>query len=93
LASTSARISSAAAFHSAARLPSPRLAAIRAPASAAFQHATFDVGLDDPPDPVVDPVPLAGVQRDRLDHRAPDVVLALVVRRVADPHRAGSVVP
>ena len=35
----------------------------------------------------------AGVQVDRIQQRAPDVVLLLVVGAVADPHRAGVVVP
>ena len=33
-----------------------------------------------------------GVQIHRVQHRAPDVVLPLVVGAVADPHRAGAVV-
>ena len=44
--------------------------------------------LDDRPQPLRQPLALAGVEQDRVEHRAEDVVLALVVGAVADPHGA-----
>ena len=48
----------------------------------------FDLILEHRPQPLGDVVALLGVQVDRVEHRAVDVVLALVVGAVADPHRA-----
>ena len=44
--------------------------------------------LDDRPQPPRQALAAAGVQQDRVQHRAEDVVLALVEGAVADPHRA-----
>ena len=44
--------------------------------------------LDDRPEPPRQPLALARVEQDRVEHRAEDVVLALVERAVADPDRA-----
>ena len=45
------------------------------------------LGLDDRPQPPREPLAAAGVQQDAVQHRAVDVVLALVEGAVADPHR------
>ena len=56
----------------------------------------LDRGLDEPldqrPAPLGQVVAGLRVQEDRVQHRAPHVVLALVVGAVADPHGAGVVV-
>ncbi len=44
------------------------------------------------PGPVVEPVARLGVQVDRVEDHAPDVVLRLLVRAVADAHRPGALV-
>ena len=49
--------------------------------------------LEHRPQRVGDLLARLGVQVHRVEHRAPDVVLHLVVGAVADPHRAGVVVP
>ena len=46
-----------------------------------------DLALDDRPQAVRQLVARPRVQIDRVEHRAPDVVLVLVVGAVADPHR------
>ena len=43
--------------------------------------------LDDRPEPPRQPLRVARVEQDRVEHRAEDVVLALVEGAVADPHR------
>ena len=48
--------------------------------------------LDQRPAALGQMVARLGVQEDRVQHRAPHVVLALVVGAVADPYRAGVVV-
>ena len=48
------------------------------------------LGLDDRPQPPRQPGAASGVQQDRVEHGAEYVVLALVERPVADPHRAGA---
>ena len=46
--------------------------------------------LDDRPQPPRQPLAAAGVQQDRVQDGAEHVVLALVERSVADPHRSGT---
>ena len=46
--------------------------------------------LDDPPQSPGQPLAAPGVQQDGVQHRAEHVVLALVERPVADPHRPGA---
>ncbi len=48
----------------------------------------FGLRLHDRPQPPRQPLAAAGVQQDRVQRRAEDVVLALVEGAVADPHRA-----
>ena len=48
------------------------------------------LGLDDRPEPAGQALAAAGVEQDRVEHRAEDVVLALVEGAVADPDRAGA---
>ena len=50
------------------------------------------LSLDDRPEPPRQTLRLAGVQQDRVEHRAEDVVLPLVEGAVADPHRARALV-
>ena len=52
----------------------------------------LDLALEDRPHALVERVARARVQVDRVEQRAPDVVLVLVVGVVADPHRAGALV-
>ena len=47
----------------------------------------LDLAHEDRPDALGQVVARLGVQVDRVEHRAPDVVLLLVVGAVADPHR------
>ncbi len=49
--------------------------------------------LHDRPQAARDPLAAAGVQQNRVEHRAEDVVLALVERAVADPHGPRARVP
>ena len=49
---------------------------------------TFGLRLHDRPQPPRQALAAAGVQQDRVQRRAVDVVLALVEGAVADPHRA-----
>ena len=53
---------------------------------------SFHLALDDRPQPIGQLVARARVQVDRVEHRAPHVVLVLVVGAVADPHRARVVI-
>ena len=52
----------------------------------------FDLFLEHRPELVGDVLPGLGVQVHRVEHGAPDVVLALVVGAVPNPHRPGVVV-
>ena len=52
----------------------------------------FDLFLEHRPQLIGDLLARLGVQVHRIEHGAPDVVLALVVRAVADAHRPGVVV-
>ena len=66
----------------AARLPDP-LVGLAPDARRALR-----LRLDDRPQPPREPLAAARVQQDRVQRGAVDVVLALVERAVADPHRA-----
>ncbi len=66
----------------AARLPDPLVG--RAPR----RHRPGGLRLDDRPQPPRHPLAVLGVDQDRVQHRAVDVVLALVEGAVPDPHRA-----
>ena len=68
----------------AARLPDPLVGL------APHLHRALRLGLDDRPQPARQPVAAARVEQDRVEHRAEHVVLALVERAVADPHRPRS---
>ena len=59
---------------------------------APVRERRLDLALEDRPDAVVEAVAAPGVDVDRVEHRAPHVVLALVVGAVADAHRPGAVV-
>ena len=48
------------------------------------------LGLDDRPQPARQALAVHRVLEDRVEHRAVDVVLALIEGAVADPHRAGA---
>ena len=65
----------------AARLPDPLVGL------APDARRALGLGLDDRPQPPRQPLAAPRVQQDRVQHRAVDVVLALVERAVADPHR------
>ena len=52
----------------------------------------LDLLLEHRPQLIGDVLPRFAVQVHRIQHRAPDVVLALVVGAVADPHRPRTVV-
>ena len=59
------------------------------------RHAAMRTGrlrLDERPQPAGQVLAAAGVQQQRVEHRAEHVVLALVERTVADPHRPGALV-
>ena len=68
----------------AARLPDPLVGL------APHLRRALRLGLDDRPQPARQPVAAAGVEQDRVEHRAEHVVLALVERAVADPDRPRS---
>ena len=56
-------------------------------------QGTLGLGLHQRPQPARQVLAAPGVQQDRVQHRPVDVVLALVERAVADPHRGGALVP
>ena len=59
---------------------------------APVRHRRLDLLDEDRPHALGQVVAGLGVEVHRVEHRAPDVVLVLVVRAVADPHRAGVLV-
>ena len=65
----------------AARLPDPLVGL------APDLRRALGLRLDDRPQPPRQPLAAARVEQDRVEHRAEDVVLALVEGAVADPHR------
>src|SRR5579875_2150351 len=59
---------------------------------APVRYRLLDLALEDRPDALVERVPRAGVQVDRIEQRAPNVMLLLAVGGVADPDRPGPVI-
>ena len=55
-------------------------------------HGALRLRLDDRPQPARESLAAAGVQQDRIEHGAVDVVLALIERAVAEPDRARALV-
>src|SRR5207344_3600043 len=53
-------------------------------------RCTFSLRFDDGPEPAGQALALSRVKEDRVEDGAEDVVLALVERPVADPHRPGA---
>ena len=60
---------------------------------APVRERLLHLALDDRPEPVGQLIARPRVQVDRIEHRAPHVVLLLVVRAVADAHGTSMVVP
>ena len=56
---------------------------------APHRGGALGLGLDERPQAPGQALAAPGVEQDRVQHRAVDVVLALVPGPVADPHRAG----
>ena len=52
----------------------------------------LDLLLEHRPELIGDVLPRLGVQVDRIEHGAPDIVLTLVIGAVADTHRPGIVI-
>ena len=71
----------------AARLPDPLVGLLPDPCRA------LRLRLDDRPEALREALASAGVEQDRIEDRAEDVVLALVEGPVPDPHRASAGVP
>ena len=100
--SSSSRISASRAPRSAATqhisfdevkcLGSPRTSQMPRSGSRQFSIARLHLLHEDRPEPLGQLVARLGVQVDRVEHRAPDVVLLLVVGAVADPHRPRALV-
>ena len=59
---------------------------------APVRDGPLDLALEDGPQALVEPLDRTGVDGHRVEHRAPDVVLALAVGAVADADRAGALV-